>query len=103
MKITRRFRDILTFQGINKSFYLFMVAIAMQFFSYCYLGELITSKNHEINEALYCSKWYEIKNLSDRKKIATLMMMTQKEKFYSVGDFKKLNLQTLREVEINNF
>lgn len=58
----------------------------------------LTFQANGINETLYCSYWYELKNPADRKRILFILMMAQKEIGFSVGGFQILRLSVYGEV-----
>lgn len=55
------------------------------------------SQVEKVHESIYCSKWYQISSVATKKKILFIMMMTQKEKGFSAGGFRNMNLETFAD------
>ena len=75
-----------------------LVASVTQFFIYCYFSELILTKGFDVSQALYCSKWYEIRNIADRKVILFILINAQKPIGYSAGGVMLLGMEAFANV-----
>jgi lipopolysaccharide biosynthesis protein len=79
------------------------IAILLQLFVFCILGEFLTNKAKYVNEKLYSSYWYEIINIDDRRKLLLLIMNSQKTAGFTAGGFTYLCLSTFGEVHFDFF
>lgn len=77
------------------------IAILLQLFVFCILGEFLIGKAKGVNETLYSSNWYKILNVDDRRKLLLLIMNSQKTAGYSAGGFTNLSLPTFLDVSCN--
>lgn len=75
-----------------------LVASVTQFFIYCLFSEMILTKNFDVSQALYCSKWYDIRNIADRKVMLLILINAQKPIGYSAGGIMKLGMGAFADV-----
>ncbi|CRK90266.1 CLUMA_CG003977, isoform A [Clunio marinus] len=75
-----------------------LILSLFQFYFYCFLGNYVSSMCEKFQSSIYCSKWYEIKDISTKKKILFMMMMAQRRKGFSILRIKPLNLETYADV-----
>ncbi|CRL06513.1 CLUMA_CG019818, isoform A [Clunio marinus] len=78
-----------------------MIRMSARIFNQTCFHQLFTTFGvicEKFQESIYCSKWYEIESISDRKKILFMLMMSQRRKEYSFFGIKPLNLETFAYV-----
>ena len=80
-----------------------LVASVIQYFIYCYFGELILTKGVDVSKALYSSKWYEIRNIADRKVILFILINAQKHLGYYAGGVRALGMEVFAEVSKTSY
>ncbi|CRK99141.1 CLUMA_CG012550, isoform A [Clunio marinus] len=75
-----------------------MSAIASQLFIYCFLGSILSTMCEKLQESLYCSKWYEIKDISIKKNILIMIGEMQRKQGYSAFGIVNIDLETYSNV-----
>jgi hypothetical protein len=59
------------------------------------------SQSEELQNSIYSSKWYEIKDIATRKKILFMLMVSQDVKQFTAGGIFTMGLKTFANI-INN-
>ncbi|CRK92400.1 CLUMA_CG005997, isoform A [Clunio marinus] len=89
--------------GIDLVSVMTLAAALFQLFLYCHFGNILSSMCEKFQEAIYCSKWYEIQSISSKKKILFMLMMAQRNKEYSFLGIKSINLEMYTYVVIQAY
>lgn len=82
----------------NQAYYAGLVVLFVQTSLYCFCGELVATKAEDVAMAIYCSKWYEIRNIEDRKLLITVLARAQEPCYFDVGGLAPFNMETLTNV-----
>ncbi|CRK92377.1 CLUMA_CG005959, isoform A [Clunio marinus] len=77
-----------------------VAAMCMTFllFQFCFMGTAVSSSCEDFERSIYCSKWYELENVSLKKKILLLLNVAQRKREYSALGIKPINLYTFADV-----
>lgn len=65
---------------------------------YCFISDFINTMNDKVYNALWCSKWYEINNIVDKKKVLFLMTIMQKPVGFSTGGMTLMSIPIFTKV-----
>lgn len=81
-------------QALTANFFILQL-----FFSFCYLGDQMTSKALQVNESIYCSEWY---NYSTNMQMLLIIIMKRSQKPYILNGYSLvyLSLKSFKEVRI---
>ncbi|CRK92381.1 CLUMA_CG005956, isoform A [Clunio marinus] len=77
-----------------------VAAMCMTFllFQFCFMGTAVSSSCEDFERSIYCSKWYELENVSLKKNILLLLNVAQRKREYSALGIKPINLNTFADV-----
>lgn len=71
---------------------------SLQMYFYSYFGELLVEKHSQVSTAIYCSQWYNLKNIPSRRKFSFMLMRSQRPVGLTVGGFGILKLELFTAV-----
>ncbi|CRK93258.1 CLUMA_CG006801, isoform A [Clunio marinus] len=77
---------------------LIIVAILSQNFVYCFLGTCIETSCEQLEQSLYCSQWYNLRNVSLKRKFLMMLVMSQRKRGYFAIGIKPMSLETHAEL-----
>ena len=75
-----------------------MIAVLSQLMLYCLISDYISTMNEKVSNALWCSKWYEINSIEDKKNILFLVTIMQKPLGFSTGGLALMSIPIFSEV-----
>lgn len=84
------------FEGLDLVGFISMISSLTEIFLICYSGQLITNKYEDLEKAIYSCDWTDFNNES-KKKILTMLTMTQNMDAISAGPIK-LNFETFKDI-----
>ncbi|XP_025262839.1 odorant receptor 22c-like isoform X2 [Camponotus floridanus] len=76
---------------------LFYIAINLDAFIFCFVGEYLSTKSRLIGDAAYNSLWYD-SNLNQHRNVLLMIMRSQKHLQLTAGKFVDLSLQQFANV-----
>lgn len=77
--------------------YLTLTSLLSQFMLHCFLSDYIITMNDKVYNALWCSKWYELNSIVDKKNILFLLTIMQKPVGLSTGGVTFMSIPILQK------
>jgi hypothetical protein len=87
------------FQNLNSTSSFVLIAIVFRCFVMCFSSEIIRTASINCSQAIYNSKWYNLKRIDQRKMVLFMLANSQKDCGFIAGGFK-VSLEMFMQVSI---